>query len=141
MTAADPLAAICGYLSQQPDVTAIVGGNIFRPELPPPDDVNMPFGAVVVRPAGGYQMFGGSTLRLGDPRVDVLCYGSTRQEADQLGREVTIALKNLRRQSQEGCLLHWARISAGPIPLVDPDTTWPLSFVSAQVMHAEQALT
>lgn len=141
MTAADPTAAVAAYLIDA--VGALVNGHVFRPQLPDKADlagmgVRMPAPVLVVRPAGGYARFGGSDLPVGDPRVDVLCYGVTRLESDNIGREVLLALKALGSVVYERTLLRSARIS-GIVPLVDPDTAWSYSVVSAQVLCNDYA--
>lgn len=139
MSAADPTAALAAYLLAQPAVSAIVAGRVFRPDLPASEDKLMPRACIVVREAGGGNLFGPSNIGWGDPRIDLICYGARRLEADQLAREVALALKALRRQTLEGCALQWARPSK-PLPLIDQDTQWPYSLVSAQVAHTEPAV-
>lgn len=141
MTAADPRAAIAAYLIDT--VGDLVDGHVFRPRLPDKADlagmgVTMPAPVLVVRAAGGYARFGGSDLPIGDPRVDVLCYGETRLEADNIAGEVLLALKALGSKVYERTYLRSARIS-GVVPLVDPDTAWNYSVVSAQVLCNDYA--
>lgn len=138
MTAPDPTAAVAGYLLAQ--VGTLVTNRVFRPDLPDSETVNMPRACIVVAPAGGYSLFGGATLQVGDPRVDVRCFGQSQLEAQNIAREVILALKALRRGKWEQTLLHWARPS-GLVPFVDPKTQWPSAVVSAQVAHSEITVT
>lgn len=137
MSAADPTTAVAGYLLAQ--VGSLVEGRVFRPRLPDTEEANMPRACLVVMPAGGYARFGGATLAVGDPRVDVLAYGSTELEAQNVAREALLALKRLRQHVVEGCRLYSARVS-GVVPLIDPDTAWPYTMVTAQVMCADTAV-
>lgn len=141
MTAADPTAALASYLLTT-EVDALTSGRVFRPKLPKAEveSKQMPRACVVIRPAGGYTLFGGGQVPMGDPRMDIFCYGATALEAQQLARTVAIALRALTRQTFEGCVLYWARVTGGPLPLVDPSTQWDYCLVSAQVMHAERAV-
>lgn len=150
-TPADPLAAICAYLAStvgslmtQMPVTGIAGpvGSpaIFRPDIPRGWDQYMPTACIVVRGAGGYQLFGGGSMPVADPRLDVICWGGSQLEAASIARSVTIALKQLGPSVWENTLLQWARVT-GPLPMVDADTLWPCNFVSAQVMHAEEQVS
>lgn len=145
MTEPDVTAAIAYYLRDQ--IGDRVGDLIFRPELDldaiRQAGLSMPTACIVVRPAGGYVRYGSSYQDLGDPRVDCLCYGSTRLEADNIGRAVLRALRSLIRRVYgpigEKVLLHGANIS-GVMPLVDPSEAWPYTLVSAQVLIGEQTL-
>ena len=132
---ADPTLSIAAYL------IATVGdqcdNNVFRPAIPKTFISQMPVACIVVRAAGGYAMFGRGQLPVGDPRIDAICYGSTPLESQNLARGVVVALKALQREIWEGALIHWARISAGPLPAIDEDTLWNYTLVSAQVMHSE----
>jgi hypothetical protein len=149
--AADPTKAIAAYLQarvgsllvQTPSgLQGIAAGvpAVFRPDMPLTFDQAMPAACIIVRPAGGYTMYGKGQLPVGDPRIDMVCYGAVRLQADQIARACVVALKQLSEQIWEDTLLYWAQISAGPLPLPDQQTLWPASLVSAQVMHGE-ALT
>lgn len=138
MAAADPSAAVALYLKGIPAVNDIVSGRVFRPSLDDPDEIEqMPRAAIVVRRAGGYTLFGGVNIPVGDPRLDIFCYGESFLEAEDLGAEVVNALKALRQQVIEGTRLYWARIEGGPLPLPDPEDHWPQAVVTAQVAHCE----
>lgn len=151
-TQADPTAALCTYLASTSVAGLLVDGaaSIFRPKLPPEANLPqpMPFACMVVRPAGGYARFGGGLLPIGDPRLEIVCYGSAELEAQDVARETVGALRALRQQawvetSAQGSprvRLINARIEAGPLPLVDPDTSWPYCVVVAQVVHSEPSL-
>lgn len=97
--------------------------------------------AVAVRGAGGSGSYGGGYQQYGDQRVDVLCYGETSREARTVYDIVCPVLKQMRRNRQGACLLHWANQAGGPLDLIDPDTDWPFVFSSWQVCVAEVAAT
>lgn len=136
--AADPTLAIAAYLASLTEVTEAAEDRIFRPELPEGEDKSMPRACVLVRPAGGGILFGRTRLPFKDSRIDIVCYGSTRLEAENLAREVSLALTELGTSTWEGVALRWARISAEPASAIDPNTNWPFALVSTQVMHASR---
>jgi hypothetical protein len=130
--AADPSASICAYLLNT--MGDLVEGRIFRPDLPKSEDQYMPRACLLVRAAGGYKLFGGGYMPVGDPLIHVIAYGVSAQEAASLSRSVYIALKQLTPGVWENTHLRWARIAMGPTPDFDDNVLWPLSVVSAQVM-------
>jgi hypothetical protein len=147
----DPLKALAAFLrSQIGDMLAITPGGIknvpagvpavFRPDLPQAFDQLMPCACVVVRPAGGYTQFGKSQLYLGDPRVEIIAYGTVEQEATEICRAACVACKQLVAQRWENMLLYSAQVSAGPIPLPDAQTLWPACWASVQLIHGELPL-
>jgi hypothetical protein len=140
---ADPLLAIRAYL-QASAVGALLeprehGPAIYRPTMPPTAQDDMPFGCIVIRPAGGYNMFGIGLLPVADPKIDFTCYAGTPQESYEIAVATARALKQLQMSIWEGTKLYWARVAGGPIPLPDQNTMWPATWLSAQVMHAEIA--
>lgn len=148
MSAADPSAALATYL-RSTSLSDIVDGRIWRPELPDGEDVSMPRGAVVIRRAGGYSLFGASNVPVGDPRLDLFCYGETWLDAENVAGAVVPALRSLRQSTwrwtdangSQAARLYWARISAGPNPFDNPETNWPCALVTAQVAFCELALS
>jgi hypothetical protein len=133
--AADPTAGIAGYLKAHEPINAMCGGRVYRPELPESGNAAMPQACIVVRPAGGGSLFTKDFLPVTDPRLDIVVYGSTRLEAENLAREVALALKMLSRSTWGGVLLFWARVTAQPASMIQPDTNWPFALISTQVMH------
>lgn len=113
---------------------------VYRPEVPKTDMALMPQKAVAVRYNGGANLFSGSMLPVSTPRVDLTCYGSTRQEADEVAVAVFVALKSLSMQTFGGVMLYWAK-PITPIPLPDAQTLWNASVVTAQVMVADQGVS
>lgn len=132
-------ATIGGLLAVAPAGHGMSGPAIFRPSLPEWMDTFMPVACVVVRPAGGYKLFGTGRLPVADPVLDLICYGGSDQQAGQIALAAAQALKQLQQSTWRGATLYWARISGGPVPLPDPATLWPATFLSAQVMHSEAA--
>jgi hypothetical protein len=141
MSAADPTLAIAAYLKAQEAVWNAAEERIFRPELPEGEDAHMSRACVLVRPAGGGQLFGRDYLPVMDSRLDLICYGSTRLEAENIAREVALALKQLRHSTWESVVVFWARISGGPQSAIDPTTNWKFALVTAQVMHSGETVT
>lgn len=142
MTApADPAAALVALLKADVAVSAIVGDLVFRPSLPePPDRPAMPTACIVVTPAGGYVRYGGSMLKLVDPRIDVRCYGETDNAANQLAGTVAAVLRGTNSTISAGVFIKSMSIT-GPMPMVDPDSLWPFGFLTATVTHVEQPVS
>jgi hypothetical protein len=136
MSASDPTLAIAAYLKSVEAVNNLTEGRIYRPELSTKKDASMPLPLVIVRPSGGGVMFGKDYLPIMDARLDCVCYGSTRLEAENVAREVQLALKELRRSVWEEVVLLWARITGGVASLIDPETNWTFSMVATQVCYA-----
>lgn len=133
---AEPIAALVTFLKADRAVAARVGTRVFGGELPRSENESMPRQAVVISPAGGGAL-GGGYQAFGDRRVDIDCYGSTGRESWLLYLDVHAALKALRREVHSRVLLHWARISADGSTGRDPDTDWPLTISSWQVLSSE----
>lgn len=138
---ADPLAAVAAYL-QASAVGQMLqamphGPAVYRSMLPQSVQKKMPFSCIVVRPAGGYTLFGSGLLPVADPRIDFTCFAGTPQESYEIAVATARALKQLQMSVWENTKLYWARIAGGPIPLPDQNTLWPATWLSAQVMYAE----
>src|SRR4029077_11388622 len=94
--AAEPAGALAGYLLAQTTLAAMVADRIFRPELPATEEPNMPRACIVIRRAGGYQLFGADNPPVGDPTLDIICYGARWLEAENIAATVVLALRSLR---------------------------------------------
>lgn len=132
----DPIAAIVNFLKDDDAVDDRCAGRVFGGGLPREQNESMPRTAIVVAPAGGGLM-GRAYQDYGDVRVDIICYGATLHQAWQTRLEAARALKHLRRENVNGVLLHWARESSGGHNFRDPETQWPTSVCSFQVLAAE----
>lgn len=141
MSVASATTALAGYLASVAGVNSAVSGRIYRPQLDTDAVPSMPEACLVIRHAGGYQMFGGAQVPIGDPRLDIFCYGSTWLEAEQVSDQVVAALRALAHFTFQGTRLYWARIGAGPMPYEDSETNWPALMVSAQVAVCEVTAT
>lgn len=141
VVAADATGALVSYLKTT-RVNDVTSGRVFRPELPDTEMQSMPRACVVIRRAGGYGLFGGSNPPVGDPTLDLFCYGETWLQSESVvAGEVILALRSLRTATFAGARLYWARIAGGPNPFDDPKTRWPCTVVSAQVAHCEIAVS
>jgi len=123
----DPIEAVVTYLQ---DVTA---ATVFGGELDRREAKTMPRQVVVVKPAGG-GLLGASGQPFGDQRVDVDCYGETPRDSWLLHLAIEDALLSLSRRVYGSTLLHWAKPSARGTLARDPDTDWPISVSSYQVL-------
>lgn len=132
----EPIDALVVILQDDPDVAAIAAARVYGGELPRDINTDMPEASVVLTPAGGGAL-GRAYQQYGDVRVDVTCYGSTAREAARLQTAVYQAFKQLQRTVAAGCLVHWARRSAGAVQGRDPTTQWPSTMSTYQVLVSE----
>lgn len=135
----DPIAALIRFLKLDADTIDMVGTRIFGAELPDAENTSMPRAAVVLRNSGGGLMpISSSYVPINDIRVDAYAYGATPNQAFRVYRCLAGALKQMHRNQQGRTVIYWARTSGGPSNLVEPNTEWPLTLSSWQVMYAEK---
>lgn len=134
----DPVTALVQFLKADADLAARVSTRVFGAELPRNQTDAMPRAAVVVQPAGGGLM-GLEYQSWGDVRMDVDCYGSTPFESWTTYLMAYRALKMMEAQVVAGVLLKWAKPSAKGNTARDPDTDWPVTLSSWQVLVGETA--
>ena len=134
----DPLTGLIEFLKADTDLAALVSTRVFGGELPQNQIAAMPRSAVVVSPAGGGLM-GLEYQSWGDVRVDVDCYGATPFASWTTYLAAYRALKMMQAQVFSGCQLKWAKPSARGNLARDPDTDWPITLSSWQVLVAEVA--
>ena len=136
----DYINALCDVLKADAAVTALVGTRVYGGELPNADNVSMPRACITLTPAGGIaDRFG--FVDLTEPRIDVRCFGATPNQSHAVYRAVHGVLKNMRRNVQGDTMLHSARIEASSQTLRDPDTEWPMTLSSWQVLASEKVVT
>ena len=139
MSGAAPTAGLAAFLLDDTDVSGLTDGRVFRPKIPQRELPSMPRACVIVTPAGGYLQFGDSYLPIGDPRLDVRCYGSTPLEGQNIARAVLNACKRMRPGVWAGCMLYSANVSAGVMALIDLGTLWDFSLVTFVVLCGEES--
>lgn len=139
MPPADVVAAVVAFLNADAAVAARTQGRVYGGELPRDQNVSMPQPAVVLRPAGGGAL-GRAYQQFGDQRIDAYSYGATVRDAWLLHLDVRAALKQMRRQTLAGTVLHWARISSDGTTAIDPVTQWPCATASYQVLAGDLAV-
>ena len=134
--------ATIAFIKAQTAVTALVGTHVYGATLPRTliESGTMPTYAIVVRHAGGGRLGKGGQL-LRDRRLDIDTYGATPQLADDLYEALSDRLRLLGfagsprfLDAGSHTLLHWAIPENDGINVVDPNTTWPLTFSSWQVL-------
>jgi hypothetical protein len=144
---ADPVEAIAEFLREE--MGEKVEGRIFRPELPQPDELavaDFKSAIVVTRAGKAGKLFAGTRLPVKDSHVTVYCYGSERQEADEIAALASEYLRLLSyaypecRVAEGTVLMHWARVTSDLIPRVHPDTNWPYAEFTVQLMHSQCVL-
>lgn len=135
--AVNPLDGLGAYLKANGAVTTRVGTRVYWPKLPPSQNAVMPIPTIVLRPSGGYGIYGHGTLQIGDSRIDTDCFGATGAESWQVHLVVRAALKNLAPNTTAGVRLLSCYVSAGGMTAEDPDTKWPLTIASYTLVASE----
>jgi hypothetical protein len=136
--AADPLEALRDYLLSDTDVATAVANRVRCLQLLDVDIDVMPYAVVLLTPAGGpgahgYQQFG-------KKRIDVTCFGATKDESWDVYLKVKPVLHELRRYlSDDGVLIHTAEEEAAGAAGIDPFTQWPTTYSSWLVTASEVA--
>ena len=99
----------------------------------------MPEPCIVVQPAGTPAVRPGTRdhVPVSVFRVDCVCYGESRYEANRIATNVRHALKAVKRGEYERHLVFWYHPTAGPVQFTDPDTGWKASVVTFNVMLAD----
>lgn len=142
--AADPTEAIASFLLAQ--MGSQVEGRVFRPELPESDDFKLPTSAIVVMPGGEGNLMAGTRQPALDSMADVLCYGATRLNADNVARQAKNLLDLLKMvtvpclEDDGKILLWWSRTASGIQPRVEGQAEWPFSEFTVQCLHSRYVL-
>lgn len=139
----DPLWALVKMLRDDATISEL-GAQVFAGEIPrievggdPARGIQpMPKRVVLLNAAGG-GLIGRAFQEYGDVRVDVHCYGQTRRDAWIVHLAVRTALKQMRSQTISGVRLMWARAAGGGIVTREPDTEWPITLSSWQMLVGE----
>jgi hypothetical protein len=141
---ADPTEGVASFLLAQ--MGAAANGRVFRPELPEVRDFEMPTSAVVVMPAGEGKLMAGTRQGALDSMMDVICYGETRLNADNLARQAKTLLDLLKMVTvpcldDEGkILLWWSRTASGLQPRVEGQAEWPFTEFTIQCLHSRYVI-
>lgn len=135
------MAAIRAFLLANATVADLVGQRVYGNEIPDVEAALMPRKLILVLSAGGaYLSQANRSYMQVDARMkDVNCYGETPYEARKLWDAVNEALKGMRRHLRGDCLLYSAVKIGGPTSLREPDSKWPFTLSSYQVLAAETA--
>ena len=133
---ADVVAAIVAFLLADADISSEVDGRGFGGELPADEAAWMPRKAFVVRASGGASLTGGSFAEVDTQRLDVLTYGATPAEAGALNDLIALKLRRMQRAVVMQTLIHWVKSAGGYSSGREPETEWPRTFRSFQVLHA-----
>ena len=138
----DMRVAVIAILKADTDTATEVGTRVFGDELPRSEADNMPRKAIVVAPSGGAPpSWSAATVQLEVQRLDIVCYGATLFEAEEVRRATFGALRAVERVVSAGVLVYWARPAGGAVTERDgPDADWPFHWNSWQVCSAEQAV-
>lgn len=123
----------------EPDITSLTSNRIFvnriEREVIEAQDPFHPAKMLVLRQAGGVAK--ADLLPTATVIVTAIAYGESDYEADRVRRACAQWLHGLVRQcSGSGPMIHDVTVAGGPIPLVDPDITWPGVAQSYSVLAA-----
>ena len=131
----DPIAALVAMLAASAEIEALVGTRVFGGELPEGEAAHMPRAAIVLTPSGGPSLTGESYAEVDVQRVDLFAYGETPADAAQVQRACARVLRQARRGTWAGVLVHWVRSAGGFTSSRDPDAAWPRAFQSFQMFY------
>lgn len=134
---ADLIGALVQALKDDPDTAALAGQGVYGAELPRDAVMRMPIGAIVVQASGGVPLTEGSDADAVAQRIDLIAYGASPFEAEQLRRTGSRALRSIRRRIIAGTLIHWVNSAGGFSAGRDRDGHWPQAFQSFQIFYAE----
>ena len=139
---ANPSKAVAAFLTSalEGKTTGTIkeGLRIFQPRLPKGEEGFMPARCAVVSRAGGSQMFSRTFLPVTDTILDVTCFGSTREDANNLADEAMFALQEMRLSKWAGVVLKYVRIAAAPVTGMDTHSNWPEALLVVQVTHSRE---
>lgn len=135
----DLMSALRTAALTDPGVTALTSDRIYvnriEREVIEGEDPFHPSKMLVLRQAGGGQKL--DSTPLASTFVTVLAYGENDYEADRVRRATAQWLNGLTRLCDgTGPMIHDVTVVGGPIPLVDPDITWPGVAQSFSVLAA-----
>lgn len=139
---ADLHEAVMRVLKEPKEIFDLVGDDVentsrvFGIEVPASEAEFMPRKLIAVRQSGMGGQSGGF-VRLQRALIDIACYGETPFEAERLRLEVSRFLKDFRRRTSEGFLLHSFDLVNGPIHLREPQTEWPYVLETWRCMASE----
>lgn len=130
---ADPVYLMMQAARTYPDLMQLVNGRIAGGEVPSAWLDNMTEPGIVMAPAGGGNL-GQDYRPVKVSRIDAHCYAPTAREANMLAVVAGSLLTSYHGVS-DGFRVHWVHHTAGPFPLIDPTTNWPVSIVTFQLQH------
>lgn len=135
------IAAIRTYLSLNSDLSTLVDGRIFGVELPEGQAEGNPRKAVIIND-GGNGIQDESYRSIAWTLKDVRCYGETVYESVRVYNAVKQILKQLTRtlvepEDCEPMFLYSAVPVTGRFTSREPDTNWPVSFGTFNIMIGE----
>lgn len=136
----DIITAIVDVLKAEAAVAELCSSRVYGDELPQAEALAMPRSAVVVRASGGAPFQPTSSLNADAQRIDLVAYGATPYEADELRRAGYRCLVRITRRVTGGVLIHSVGSAGGSLSGRDPDGQWPYAFQSFQILFsAEEA--
>lgn len=135
----DVLDALIIHLKTVSAITDITSTRIFGGELPEDQIEDMPRAVVVLRYAGGFDVF--RTHREQEPRLNILSYGDGYRQAGQVDGVVADALIAIVRLTVGNTLIYSVGYSGGPRQMKEPDAGWPYSVRSAIVKAGETPIS
>ena len=131
----DPLPTVRAYIAADANIDAECNGRVYVGRIPAPDVKAMPLCCIVVSDAGGNQAGGQDP----EERIRVHCkvYHVTEYQARTMAFKVRRRMRVLNGYTHQGSKILTAAMSGGPITSTEPDTHWPVSFASYDIVYAE----
>ena len=136
MAIANPLAAVCRLLLDNPEVSSWTEGRIYAAELPEAEAQGQPRRMVLVTQVPAPRDPG--YVPVHGPQFDTKCYGKTPLEAQELDSIVYERLHYMNREIHGGGFIFYLQALTTGTPLRDPDGRWPYFQRSYASMIGEQ---
>ena len=135
MAFVDVVPVLIDYLKEDPEVSILVGNNIYGEEVPRNMTSGMPIGLITLASGGGEIPF--ERMLLNRFRIDLRCFGTSPNNARQIYNASAQVLKEIVRLNKNNALIHHVNPSLVAISLRDPETEWPFNFSSWTVLASE----
>jgi hypothetical protein len=136
MIEADPIGALRAWYLAIPAIVDLVGTDVFGGSLEGDILDRGPKRALVLKPSGGTSLTGASAAEFDTGRFDLIAYGATTAEADELIRTAAPLLYSIERETIGDTLIHWVNRAGGVGLGIKSETQWPQAFRSFQILYS-----
>lgn len=136
------IGALRAYLTAQSQLNTMVGGRIYGHEIPDFESKDMPRKVILINSVGrGNQNTG--YLPLDNTLKDIRCYAESPYESARLYDLVKVIMREMTRTEVlpaaglAPVVLYNAFVVAGGFTNREPDTNWPVTFGTFNVLVSE----